>query len=192
MSISETATEITKELADKFNIDSVVKGSVAYGIPHENSDIDIQLVPLSSSQQDLLQKYFSGTFDQVEINDPVGQKYTSKMISFQRNGFKIDLIWDSYLSDLDYIKKIISYIAKLPLEEKYIIRAVGGGLKYVHAEAVQRLLEVYKTIEPILSRDLTNTIRSGGMMSEPDAALLRKVVFILYDNQYNAGYKKYL
>lgn len=182
---TEIITQLQKTLLDEFKLDSFVKGSYGYGAPRELSDIDIQIYPLSPVDfklENLVERY-GATVSAIDYTDSLGRNYISSMLDFTVEGIAISLIYDNSKEIFDQNRAIVETISKLEPKERYILRAISGGLKYDSPEAYQLFLRIWKRLSPVLDKELVESIESGNEIDASRCARIRKVCNLVYANE---------
>lgn len=193
MQTLDTALEIQSVLKSKFDIDSLIKGSCGYGVPSEVSDIDIQLRLDDPAKLQLLKSYFHAKeLDPVKIVDNDGNEFTSYMLVFEQNGIEISLLYDDNDKVYELVKSTLETITSLPLDQKYILRLIGGSYKYMGTNAYKVLLEIFNKISPILKDGLVEEIKNGKLINKNDAQIIRKMVQALFVNETTCKYPRKL
>lgn len=187
----DIALEIQSVLKNKFNIDSLIKGSCGYGVPSEVSDIDIQLKLDNLAKLQLLKSYFNAKeFDPVKIIDNDGNEFTSYMLVFEYSDIEISLLYDDNDNVYELVKTTLETITNLPLDQKYILRLIGGSYKYMSTNAYKVLLDIFNKVAPILKDGLVEDIKHGKLINKDDAQIIRKMVQALFVNETNCKYPR--
>ena len=83
-------------------------------------------------------------------------------------------------------------IVDLPLEQKYILRLVGGSYKYMGKDAYKTLLEIFAKLSPILKTNLIEDAKAGKLINEDSARIIRKSVQALFVNETDCKYPRKL
>lgn len=188
---TELAKEIQMILKFEFRIDSLIKGSCGYGIPSEVSDIDIQLKLDNKDTFVKLKQYFHAQeVDPVKIIDNDGNLFTSYMLVLKKNGVDISLLYDDNPNIYKLVEDTLKTITGLPLEQRYILRLIGGSYKYLGKDAYKTLLEIFNKIEPVLDHALIKKIKNGEMIEQDKAQTIRKMAQALFVNETNCQYPR--
>ncbi|NIT51252.1 MAG: hypothetical protein GWO41_00440 [candidate division Zixibacteria bacterium] len=190
MDVDSLISILLEELTN-MEVEALVKGSYGYGVPHTTSDIDVQIAIKQASDLEKLAQHFNSKVESVFFQDSTGNSYTSHSISFNRQGFRIDLIYDDDPNSFERVKRIVSKLKNLTVTEKNILRLVSGGYKYDRVDAYKIFLAIFDKYKRTLDKSLLKKIENGEQIDGDLASIIRSVVQILYVNEVDSSYKKY-
>ena len=193
MTTLQIAQQIQTILENEFSINSLLKGSCGYGIPSEISDVDIQLKLDSLDKWELIKSHFDANeLNPVKIIDNDGNEFTSYMLVFKQDNVEVSLLYDDNPKVYELVEMVLASIVDLPLEQKYILRLVGGSYKYMGKDAYKTLLEIFAKLSPILKTNLIEDAKAGKLINEDSARIIRKSVQALFVNETDCKYPRKL
>lgn len=179
--------EITSILSKNFGCKSFVKGSYGYGIPHDNSDIDIQISGKVNVEE--ISRFFDADLSTVVFKDSSGESYNSTTINFRYKGYDISLVFDDHPKVFPLVQEVTQRTKSLPVGQRYIIRLISGGLKYDSKDAYKVFLDIFKKLSAVLDPKLVEDIKAGKMIDRKKARIIAKISQIIYINEVGCGYE---
>lgn len=180
--------DLLKEL-EKRKIKTYIKGSYGYNAPHANSDLDIQIDIDNVIDLKNLALDFNADVKIVEMKTTQGNPYLSYSISFIYQGIDVDVIYEDDSHSFEKVKSIIENISKLPSKDKYILRLVGGALKYADNDSYKNLLLIFERYKQTLDKKILKKIEKGQLLEHDLAKTIRSIVQILYINEFEPSYR---
>lgn len=188
MNIDTIIDNLLKEFADR-KIKTYLKGSYGYGAPHPNSDLDIQIDVENVAILENLASYFNAELKRSFLKNAIGNAYLSYSLSFTYQGVDVDVIYEDDYNSLEKVENIIHDISELPTKDKYILRLVGGALKYDRPDAYKKLLLIFAKYKQTLDKDVLKKIEKGYLLECELAQIIRSTVQILYVNEVGSNYR---
>jgi hypothetical protein len=190
MNINTVIANLLREFADR-KIKTYLKGSYGYGTPHQNSDLDIQIDVENVDILENLALHFNAHMKKVFLKNAIGSTYASYSLSFSYQGVDVDVIYEDDYNSLERVKSIIHDISELPAKDKYVLRLVGGALKYDRLDAYKILLLIFARYKQTLDKEVLKKIEEGYLLECKLAKTIRSAVQILYVNEVGSNYKIY-
>ncbi len=181
-SSDQVIEEIIDILESEYGLKTCLKGSYGYGTPYSGSDIDIEITGRVDPSH--LSKRFRGTHSSIVFKDSSGDEYESTLIEFSYKSYSFSLVYNDNLKVFSMVKEITQSIKVLPLNDRYVLRLAGGGLKYDSIKAYKRILLLFEQYRADFDPQVINDVLAGKVVDATQAKNIRNKVQLEYRKKY--------